>query len=134
MPTRNLPHPPNLDHLKKQAKALLKQVRADDPDALALAREFHPMSAPTNAQPVNTLADAQLVIARGYGFASWPRLVRHLAVVEQYSRSPHRQQLGGPLDTPVSASTSFSASPPCTTARTTRPARNPPANSSTKLP
>ncbi len=100
MPTRNLPHPPNLDHLKKQAKALLKQVRADDPDALALAREFHPMSAPANAQPVNTLADAQLVIARGYGFASWPRLVRHLAVVEQYSRSPHRQQLGGPLDTP----------------------------------
>lgn len=91
MPTRHLPNPPSLDHLKKQAKTLLKQVRAEDPEAIALAAEFH---------PVNTLADAQVVIARSYGFASWPRLVHHLEIVERYSRSPHRQEIGGPLHTP----------------------------------
>ena len=80
MPTRNLPNSPRLDHLKNQAKTLLKQVRAEDPSAVALAAEFH---------PVSTLADAQVAIARSYGFASWPRLVHHLELVDRYSRSPH---------------------------------------------
>lgn len=91
MPTRNLPNPPNLDHLKKQAKTLLKQVNAGDPEGLALAAEYH---------PVTNLAEAQLVIARSYGFASWPKLIHHLEVVAQYTRFPHRQEVGGPLDTP----------------------------------
>lgn len=90
MPTRNLPDDPNLDHLRKQAKTLLRQVHAEDPDALALAAEFH---------PVRNLADAQLVVARSYGFPSWPRLCRHLELVTRYSRSPHRQPVGGPLET-----------------------------------
>jgi ankyrin repeat protein len=81
MPTRNLPNPPSLEHLKNQAKTLLKQVRAEDPAALALAAEFH---------PVSTLADAQVAIARSYDFASWPRLVHHLELVDLYSRSPHK--------------------------------------------
>ncbi|TDD29446.1 ankyrin repeat domain-containing protein [Kribbella turkmenica] len=98
MPTRNLPNDPHLDHLRKQAKALLKQVRADDPAARALAAEFH---------PVRTLADAQLVIARSYGFPSWPRIVRHLELVDRYSRSPHRQEIGGPLDTPEQRADEF---------------------------
>jgi hypothetical protein len=91
MPTRRLPDDPNLEHLRNQAKTLLKQVRSGDPTAVALAGEFH---------PVDNLADAQLVIARSYGFPSWPRLGRHLALVDQYSRSPHRQSVGGPLETP----------------------------------
>ncbi|MFI7059736.1 ankyrin repeat domain-containing protein [Kribbella sp. NPDC050124] len=98
MPTRNLPNDPHLDHLRKQAKQLLKQVRADDPDAVALAAEFH---------PVQTLADAQLVIARSYGFPSWPKIVRHLELVDRYSRSPHRQPIGGPLDTPEQRADEF---------------------------
>ncbi len=98
MPTRNLPNDPHLDHLRKQAKTLLKQVRADDPEALALAAEFH---------PVRTLTDAQLVIARSYGFPSWPRIVRHLELVDRYSRSPHRQEVGGPLDTPEQRADEF---------------------------
>lgn len=87
MPTRNLPNPPNLDHLKKQAKTLLKQVNAGDPEGLALAAEYH---------PVTNLAEAQLVIARSYGFASWPKLIHHLEVIAQYTRFPHRQEVGGP--------------------------------------
>lgn len=98
MPTRNLPNDPNLDHLKKQAKTLLRQVRDGDPAALALAEEFH---------PVQNLANAQLVIARSYGFASWPRLGRHLELVNRYSRSPHRQPVGGPLDTPAERADEF---------------------------
>ena len=47
-------------------------------------REYHP------APPAELkLADAQLVVARAYGFASWPKLHAHLDVVERYSRSPH---------------------------------------------
>jgi ankyrin repeat protein len=98
MPTRNLPNNPDLDHLRRQAKSLLKQVRAGDDDAVALADEFH---------PVQSLADAQLVIARSYGFPSWPRIVRHLELVEQYSRSPHRQEIGGPLETPEQRADEF---------------------------
>ncbi|WP_406049913.1 ankyrin repeat domain-containing protein [Kribbella sp. NBC_00889] len=98
MPTRNLPNDPHLDHLRKQAKTLLKQVRAGDDEAVALADEFH---------PVQSLADAQLVIARSYGFPSWPRIVRHLELVDQYSRSPHRQSIGGPLDTPEQRAEEF---------------------------
>ncbi|MEI8406689.1 MULTISPECIES: ankyrin repeat domain-containing protein [unclassified Kribbella] len=98
MPTRNLPNDPSLEHLRKQAKTLLKQVRDNDPQAVALADEFH---------PVQSLADAQLVIARSYGFASWPRIVRHLELVDRYSRSPHRQEIGGPIDTPEQRADEF---------------------------
>ena len=34
------------------------------------------------------LSDAQLVVARGYGFASWPRLRAYLAVAADLSRDP----------------------------------------------
>ncbi|MGW6197387.1 ankyrin repeat domain-containing protein [Kribbella sp. NPDC055110] len=98
MPTRNLPNDPHLDHLRGQAKTLLKGVRAGESAALALAAEFH---------PVQTLADAQLVIARSYGFPSWPRIVRHLELVDRYSRSPHKQSVGGPLDTPEQRADEF---------------------------
>ena len=98
MPTRNLPDDPNLEHLRKQAKTLLKQVQSGDREAVALADEFH---------PVQSLADAQLVIARSYGFPSWPRIVRHLELVDRYSRSPHRQTIGGPLDTPEQRADEF---------------------------
>jgi ankyrin repeat protein len=60
--SRPLPDHPNLDHLRRQAKALRDAARAGDPAALARV-----------AMPV-TLSAAQLVIAREYGFASWPRL------------------------------------------------------------
>ena len=98
MPTRNLPNDPHLEHLRGQAKTLLKRVRAGDSAAVALAAEFH---------PVQTLADAQLVIARSYGFPSWPRIVRHLELVDRYSRSPHRQPVGGPLDTAAERADEF---------------------------
>jgi hypothetical protein len=77
---RPLPPRPSLEFERKEAKALLRRLRADDPDALARARARHPAideSAPARIR----LADAQLVIAREYGFTSWPRLVRYFGDV-----------------------------------------------------
>ncbi len=56
--TVTLPARPHLDHLKGQAKTLLAQLRAGG--------------------GTFKLADAQTMIARQHGFASWPVLVRHI--------------------------------------------------------
>ena len=51
---RPLPERPNLQHLKNQAKDLVKAGEAD------------------------SLSSAQFEIARRYGFASWPKLKAHV--------------------------------------------------------
>ena len=82
MPVHRLPPNPNLEHLKHQAKDLLKEHAALDPQAAQRVREFHPRfrhatDAEIFASPFK-LSDAQLTIAREAGFASWPRLKRHV--------------------------------------------------------
>lgn len=72
MPTRRLPVRPDLDQLKHQAKDLLRAMRRGEPSALADLQAFHPR--PVEPAGVR-LADAQLVLARSYEAASWPRLV-----------------------------------------------------------
>ena len=78
MPVSPLPPEPNLEQLKKQAKILQRFVRANVPQALEMVREFHPrlgnLTADTPAVATFSLAAAQLVTARRYGFASWARL------------------------------------------------------------
>ncbi len=66
-----LPPSPNLENLKKRAKTLLKSVRAGDPVALDQVGPY--FGKPDSI----SLQQAQLVIARGYGFSSWTRLKRH---------------------------------------------------------
>lgn len=82
MPVRPLPPNPNLDHLKYQAKDLLKAHAAHDRGMAQLIREFHPRFAKsTDAEIFGahlTLSDAQLTIARESGFPSWPRLKQHI--------------------------------------------------------
>ena len=56
--SRDLPPRPDLEHLKKQAKALLRELRRRDANA--------------------SLADALHALARDYGFASWPKLKAHV--------------------------------------------------------
>jgi hypothetical protein len=73
-----LPDHPNLANLKKQAKSLLAAWRAGDQQALGRVRDLHPRGGRLTAMGRHSLADAQLVVARGYGFASWARLVQHL--------------------------------------------------------
>jgi ankyrin repeat protein len=77
MPAQPLPDHPDLAHLKNQALDLLKQARRGDASALARLREFHP-DYDRFARTGVKLANAQLVIARSYGFPSWPKLKSHL--------------------------------------------------------
>lgn len=75
---RSLPDRPNLANLRKQAKSLLAAWRAGDQRALTWVRDGHPRGGRIAVDGPHSLADAQLVVAREYGFASWPRLVHHL--------------------------------------------------------
>lgn len=61
----DLPRKPSLDHLRREAKLLLRAAGAGETEA---RRRIGARSDPLN------LAAAQLAIAREYGFASWPRL------------------------------------------------------------
>ena len=77
-----LPSHPDFDQLRRQSKQLLARLRAGDADA---AREFitHLPEAAglTPARALKAgyrLADAQSVVARRTGFASWPALARHV--------------------------------------------------------
>lgn len=69
---RRLPAKPNLNQLRKQAKDLLKAFHAGESLAIEEVRAHHPeaIGAPEGLQ----LSGAQLVLARAYGFASWPKL------------------------------------------------------------
>lgn len=75
---KHLPARPHLEQLKKQAKALLREVQAGAHDAVTRVIAQHPqwqsIAPEAKVEPRFTLADAQLVIAREYGFASWPQL------------------------------------------------------------
>jgi hypothetical protein len=78
-----LPDHPSLDHLRRQARTLQRAVRAGDAEALALVRRHH-----GDAADPFPLSTAQLVLAREYGFASWPRLKHHVDVVTAYRWDP----------------------------------------------
>ncbi|MFL9874475.1 ankyrin repeat domain-containing protein [Paraburkholderia megapolitana] len=87
-----LPHHPNLEHLKKQAKDLLRLYRAGDSDAIARfarslpsARNRRPEN--TSAQPLR-LHDAQSCIAREYGFLSWADLADHVEALRLRQDEP----------------------------------------------
>lgn len=84
--SRHLPQSPSLEQLKKQAKTLLKRQQAADSGALTRICKYHPRwknlgEAQAAASPF-ALADAQLVIAKEYGFASWSRLQSHVKTLE----------------------------------------------------
>jgi len=65
---RVLPERPDIEHLKKQAKALLSELRNHNAGA--------------------RLADAQHDLAREYGFASWPKLNAHVAALALRHENP----------------------------------------------
>jgi len=69
MATNELPPRPNLAQLRTRAKELLRAARAGDP--VAVGR----LQAQLAGRPIRLqLAEAQWVIAREHGFASWTRL------------------------------------------------------------
>jgi hypothetical protein len=79
MPVRRLPVRPDPEQLHRQAKELLRAIRAGDATAIAELREHHPKSIdPSTAK----LADAQLVLARSYHASSWTRLVHAVQLAD----------------------------------------------------
>ncbi len=89
-----LPDDPSLQQLRKQAKDVRDLARAGVPGTLELVAAHHQKG----AHPV-TLAGAQLVVARHYGFASWARLKQHLEMIERHRRAPDEvEQAVGPAD------------------------------------
>jgi hypothetical protein len=82
MPVRPLPLNPSLDHLKYQAKDLLKGHAARDMMVAQRIREFHPyFKTASDAEIFSAqfrLTAAQLSIAREYGFPSWSRFKAHV--------------------------------------------------------
>jgi ankyrin repeat protein len=69
-PTRAMRENPDIDQLKRQAKELLDAYRASSPEAVAEVSAYH------HNATLETFAlhDAQFVLARTYGFESWPKL------------------------------------------------------------
>ncbi len=71
MAKRRLPSRPDVDHLRREAKALFASYRDGQPAAIQDFQSYHPACPePATAK----LSDAQLVLSRSYRFPSWPRL------------------------------------------------------------
>jgi ankyrin repeat protein len=93
MPSR-LPSRPNLAQLKRQASELRRAHRDGKRSAGARVAAHHPRM---KGQPLSkvlagklSVADAQLVLAREYGFDGWPHLKHHVEVGRRVARfRPH---------------------------------------------
>ncbi len=84
MSSRSLPSRPDLTQLRLQAKELRRAHRNGGPSAAARILTHHPRLLGRTVRDAQetpvSLADAQLVIAREYGFESWIALKRHVAM------------------------------------------------------
>ncbi|WP_396918751.1 ankyrin repeat domain-containing protein [Mycolicibacterium sp.] len=83
-----LPNNPSLDRLRADARKLQRAVTAYDPEAEDLVRRHHPRPDIALARDRFALHDAQLTVARGYGFTGWPALVHYLELAAGLSVDP----------------------------------------------
>jgi ankyrin repeat protein len=105
MPTRSLPERPSLAQLKLQAKELQRVHSERRQAAAARMIANHPRYAHASVQGVLDaplrLADAQLIIAREYGFQSWAAL-KHVVETEsrvaKYTSHPRFNQAVAAID------------------------------------
>lgn len=72
--SKSLPARPSLESLRKQAKRLARDIAAGDAGAIARARVQLP-----NAELPLSLRNAQLVLAREYGYAGWQDLTAEVS-------------------------------------------------------
>ena len=98
--THSLPLRPSLEHLKNQAKALLRAAREGAPEALArFSQHLGPLDPPDKDPSLDAaahprrlkLADAQHVLAREYGFANWAQLKQHVDEAAMAAKSRQEQ-------------------------------------------
>src|SRR5215468_135244 len=90
--SKSLPARPNLEQLKNQAKELLKSHKSADTESLKRIQANHPRSAniplPEIAKAKFLLTDAQLVVAREYGFPTWAKLKERVETLLLESADP----------------------------------------------
>lgn len=84
----------NLEQQRRRAKDLLKALRSGQPDALDRLTAHAGITDP--ASDALRLADAQLVIARENGFASWPKLKAHCDRLQESRRQREAGRLTPP--------------------------------------
>ena len=80
--SRKWPWRPDFEQFKRQAKELLKSYRAADADAVAEVQRHERTADPA----AFALHDAQRVLARSYGFASWQKLKSYVQAIQPYWR------------------------------------------------
>jgi Ankyrin repeats (3 copies) len=104
-----LPANPDLDHLRQQARALQQAVRAGDASAAERVESQHPGGVPADVDGF-PLSTAQLVVAREYGFASWPKLKHYVDVAADHGwfvTSPQSRSEGAPDSAPAHLADEF---------------------------
>jgi hypothetical protein len=91
-----LPNNPSLDRLREDARRLQRGIIATDRQALEIVHRHHPRPdiALADAPDRFALHDAQLTVARGYGFTGWPALVHYLEIAADLSVDPSRVDEG----------------------------------------
>ena len=79
---KSLPKNPNLEYLKKQAKALRQLHRDRKVKCCSQIRKFDSSFADKSNQEVLdtrfTVMDSQRIIARVYGYSSWTKLTQYI--------------------------------------------------------
>jgi UDP-glucose 4-epimerase len=89
---KHFPAQPSLEHFRKQAKQLLRDLRAGQADAVARARRVHPR---WSNDSDFSLHDAHLVVAREFGFSSWRRLQEAVALEQAVATGCYRALITG---------------------------------------
>ncbi len=77
----SLPDKPSLEHLKKQAKDILKAQRTGDASGCRALRHLHRFAAASESAVLAarvTLKEAQFALAMEYGLSGWEALRRHV--------------------------------------------------------
>ena len=80
--SRGLPAHPHLEVPKKQARELLQQIKAKSSEAIDRVKRRHPKFQTADDDAIYIrfrLSDAQLVIAKEYGFTSWAKLKQRIS-------------------------------------------------------
>lgn len=86
--TRPLPEKPNIEFERKSAKRLLRALKFGDSE---IARRVSAHRPGINADSI-TLADIQFVLAREYGFPSWPKLVSYFDTWDKHEKTGPRYE------------------------------------------
>ena len=84
-----IPDQCTLSFFKNQAQILKKDLESEIPEALERILLHHPRYVGKKKDALKNLqrSDYLLVIAREYGFPSWPKLKSHVETIESYTKA-----------------------------------------------